>query len=277
MAAGDREEQEWRKRRRLVFWPLLFFVVLVGAMLPRALARGEPPPTPTITGAPAAVATKTVAVFAFTGAEPFECALDDTAFVPCSSPVRYQGLDSGRHVFLVRSRDGDGAARAAVHHWRIGAAPIPSSRPTQTAPRPAAPSPDIPPLPGTTVPVAETDGTFSIRGTPAGPLAPGVARPLPLVVTNPNDFAIEVTSLTVTVAGGSSRPDCDGRVNVAVRQAGDGGSIRLTVSGGGSVQLPAQGVAAPIVRMRDLPSNQDSCKAARFSLLLDGAAVEAQP
>jgi hypothetical protein len=53
-------------------------------------------------------------------------------------------------------------------------------------------------------------GSFTITGTPPGPMRQGVMTPLDIAFTNSNDFAISVTNLRVTV-GGVSAPNADGR------------------------------------------------------------------
>lgn len=116
---------------------------------------------------------------------------------------------------------------------------------------------------------------FTIDGDLPSPLAPGLRASLPLVISNPNAFPIEVTRIVVTVAAVSSRHGCDGPANIEIRQAGDAGSARLVLPPGGSVRLPAQGIAAPVVAMRNLETNQDACKRAGFELVYDGVAVEA--
>jgi hypothetical protein len=44
------------------------------------------------------------------------------------------------------------------------------------------------------------------------------------------------------------------------------GSVTVVVPAGGTVALPAQGATAPVLTMLDLPSNQDACKGAIFTL-----------
>jgi hypothetical protein len=48
--------------------------------------------------------------------------------------------------------------------------------------------------------------------------------------------------------------------------------LEILVPANGSVTLPAQGATAPVVEMLDLPTNQDACKGAVFSLSYSGTA-----
>jgi len=56
----------------------------------------------------------------------FECALDDSAYQPCTSPQSYAGLRDGEHVFQVRGRNVANESGAATRHvWRVvNAAPL---------------------------------------------------------------------------------------------------------------------------------------------------------
>jgi hypothetical protein len=89
---------------------------------------------------------------------------------------------------------------------------------------------------------------------------------VPVTITNPQSFPITVTDLVLTVAGGSSKPGCDGASNLSVAQSNlAGGAVSVVVPAAGSVLLPAQGATAPVVTMLDLGSNQDTCKGATFT------------
>ena len=80
-------------------------------------------PTTTITSGPANNTTADTATFVFSSNEPaatFECRLDGSAWVACSSPANYTGIAKGNHTFEVRARDGAGNTDAtpASHTWR---------------------------------------------------------------------------------------------------------------------------------------------------------------
>lgn len=85
-------------------------------------------PETSITDGPGAFSRSRDAGFAFSandGGARFECALDDEAFAPCTSPKKYAALQDGVHVFSVRAVD---AARniepaAAQHEWTVDLAP----------------------------------------------------------------------------------------------------------------------------------------------------------
>jgi len=115
--------------------------------------------------------------------------------------------------------------------------------------------------------------TFSIapRLAGLGTLHPGAPPiPLPLVIENPNPVPIFVTSLRVSVLADPA--GCAGAENLALSQAGASGAMPLEVPAGGSVSLPATGVSAPTIQLRDLPVNQDACQNARFPLEFSGSA-----
>ena len=78
------------------------------------------PPAPIITSAPAYITDDDTATFAFTDSQSgvsYQCSLDGTAFVACSSGVSYSGLAgfpnnynivTKRHTFAVKAMDGSG-------------------------------------------------------------------------------------------------------------------------------------------------------------------------
>lgn len=205
-----------------------------------------PPPAPAIVSGPEGETTSRSATFAFADAEHgarLQCRRDGSRFSPCTSPASYGSLSLGAHRFEVQALDGAGNASAPTGRvWTI-------------------------------VKTAEAAGKpFSVSGNAAGALAPGVTQPLAVTVTNPNAVAIEVTSLTVGVASGSSNAGCDGPGNLQVTQANISSANPLAVPASGHVTLPAGAVHAPEVLMRDLPVNQDACKGAAFKFTYSGSA-----
>ncbi len=217
------------------------------------ITAGTPPAPPVLTGAPGADTTSTEAVFTFDvpPGMAFQCALDASGWQPCTNPAIYVGLGAGQHTFCVRSVGPNGIPSApSCTTWFI------HSSPDQPAAAPPSPSPPTPPT-----------GTFTISGDQPGLLAPGLGGPVPVTITNPLTFPLTVTDLVVTVAGGSSRPGCDGAANLGVTQSNmAGGAVSVVVPAGGSVVLPAQGATAPVVTMLDLASSQNDCKGATFTL-----------
>jgi len=201
------------------------------------------PVKPQITQRPASSTTATSATFAFTDGEAgvaFQCQLDGASWTGCTSPTTYTDLAVGQHAFGVRAVDRAGnRSAAATYAWSVVAA----------------------------------DGMpFTIGGGAVGSLYPGVTRTLALTIANPNSVPILVTSLVVTIAPGSTRAGCDGPANLEVTQSDASEANPLTVPANGQITLPAGGVAAPQLRMRNLATNQDACKSALFSLTYSGSA-----
>jgi hypothetical protein len=204
-----------------------------------------PPAAPTITSGPDKDTTSADAVFGFEVAagSGFECRLDRSGWQQCSNPAIYVGLGSGTHTFCVHA-----VAPARVEGPDTCASWMVHSQPT-------APS-----------------GAFTISGDLPPSLSPGAGLPLTLTVSNPFDFDLSVTALTVTVAPGSSQPGCDGPANLQVTQSNvAGGSLSIVVPAHGSVTLPAQGATAPQVTMLDLATNQNACKNAVFTFSYSGS------
>ena len=214
------------------------------------ISETPPPPPPEIGSGPEGSTTSTDATFQFAVVDgaAAECRLDGGAWLPCSSPVVYVGLAIGSHVFCVRAVAADGTVGPQTcRTWTITA--------------------------GAT---QEPSGAFAISGSLPSLLSPGGGGALPLTVSNPYDFPLRVTGLTVTVLAGSSQPGCDGPANLRVAQSSTaGGSVSIVVPAFGSVTLPAQGATAPVVSMLDLPTNQDACKNASFALSYRGTGTRA--
>lgn len=118
----------------------------------------------------------------------------------------------------------------------------------------AAPSPS---QPGVTLPAAA--GSFRISGNVAG-LYPGAHFPLVLTVTNPEHFAIVVTTLSVAV--GNAKPGC--------------GAANLTATSfSGHLPVPASGTAATKVKVTLAHSAPNACQGAVFPLRYTGVAIKA--
>ena len=204
------------------------------------------PPAPAITGHPVSPTTATQATFTFTDAQAgvsFQCQVDHSvaAWSACSSPNSYTVPSSSADVtytFSVRALDGFGRmSGAASFSW--------------------------------TVQPAQTQGlAFTISGSAADLLYPGVWRALPLTLTNPNDAAITVTGLTVSVT--SNPPGCDAATNIELQQPAVSAAQPVVVPTHGSVVVPAS--LQPRIRLRDLPTNQDACKNQTFVLTYSGSA-----
>ena len=106
----------------------------------------------------------------------------------------------GSHLFCVRAVNGSGViGPETCVAWTVLASP--------SAPEPSGP--------------------FTITGNLPNALSPGASQPLPLRISNPFDFALRVTSLTVTVRPGSSQAGCDGPSNLVITQSNTAGRIGL--------------------------------------------------
>jgi virginiamycin B lyase len=80
----------------------------------------------TITAAPSGTVADSSASFSFSGSEPggFQCQLDGGGFTGCTSPMSYNGLAVGAHVFDVRADNGSGDIdpTPATAAWNVSAA-----------------------------------------------------------------------------------------------------------------------------------------------------------
>ena len=87
------------------------------------------PPETSVGNGPSDPTTSTSATFGFWGDDAttapqeltFECSLDGAPFIPCTSPLSYEGLSVGDHVFQVRATDAEGHVdqTPATHAWTI--------------------------------------------------------------------------------------------------------------------------------------------------------------
>jgi hypothetical protein len=206
--------------------------------------RKPPPPTwrPTISQHPDKTAVATTARFEFSAgrrAQRFRCSLDRRRWHPCQTPVSFVKLSPGRHSFAVRAFDRRGRASAVARfRWRL------------LAPKGFAILPQL---------------------TGIGALYPGApATPLPLRIENPNPAPIFVTSLRVATV--ADPPGCAAATNLLLSAAGLSKARPLRVPAAGSANLPAAGISAPAIQLRDLPVNQDACQRAQFPLSFSGEA-----
>ncbi|MEW1819782.1 hypothetical protein AB0323_03175 [Arthrobacter sp. NPDC080031] len=117
---------------------------------------------------------------------------------------------------------------------------------------------------------------FNISGDPTGLLAPGNAVPINLQLTNPGNSSLNVTGLTVSIAGvtrtaqavANNRP-CNPSDYVVIQFSG---SYPIAAPPGNS-SLSGSGIPAarwPQVRMLDTSLNQDGCKGATVQLSYSG-------
>ncbi len=84
----------------------------------------QSPATPTITATPPALSNSASATFQFTLATgTAECAIDTGSFAACVSPVSFNGLADGPHVFQVRASNNGLTSSPASHSWSIDTTP----------------------------------------------------------------------------------------------------------------------------------------------------------
>jgi hypothetical protein len=177
---------------------------------------------------------------------PFQCRLDDRDWRSCSSPYRLGDLALGNHVFAVRAFNHDDRPGPAVSYsWRRTGPPSP---PEQVDPKPVA---------------------IEARDEPED-LYPGYPpQPVPILITNPNSVPIEVTSLTIAVAG--DPPGCSAE-NFALTPSSVSPTAPLTVPANSSTSLPTATISAPTISMLNLSVNQDACQGVEIPLVLNGEA-----
>jgi hypothetical protein len=198
-------------------------------------------PKPKITMHPDKLATSTSAKFGFAvrGGRPrFQCRLDRRPWTACRAPFSIDKLAVGSHSFSVRVAARGRHGKATRFGWRV-----------------------LEPM------------DFSIMPQLAGlgALYPGApAQVLPLTISNPNSVPIFVTS--VLVRASSDPPGCGSAENLVLSSSSASSANPVKVPAGGSVSLPAPGVTAPSIQLRDLPVNQDACQRSPFSLAFSGTA-----
>jgi hypothetical protein len=199
-------------------------------------------PRPSITQHPGKTAVSTSAKFGFRSRADqarFQCRLDGRAWSTCSSPVAYKKLAIGSHGFSVRTGLTRGRhSRATNFTWRV---------------------------------LAPQDFSIQPRLAGIGALYPGAPPlPLPLTIGNPNQVPILVTGLQVRATADPA--GCGSAENLILAGSSVSSAAPLKVPAGGSVSLPAPGISAPSIQLRDLPLNQDACQRTQFPLAFSGTA-----
>jgi hypothetical protein len=256
MAMLSRWARTTKSARRKRCLALLSGLAVVGSgayavhAAPRREERKPGLPAPSITVKPIKQSKETWASFSFRdrrrGAT-FRCSLDGSRYKTCNSPKRYPGpLTEGQHTFRVRARSSTRKhelSRPTSYTWLVEPNPV-----TQTS-----------------------GEALSIRAGVIGSLYPG-ALPLsiPLTLSNPNSIPIYVTSVTVAVT--SSPAGCNSSTNISLTQSSASSTNPVLIQADSSITLPAQGVAAPTIKLVDLPVNQDACRNATFPLSFVGSA-----
>jgi hypothetical protein len=214
------------------------------------LTNDAAPSVPVIIEAPASLSYFTWAHFDFSDQDQhsgFQCRLDNGPFAPCGpGATSYQGLDLGRHCFYVLAVQGGYRSAPRGFCWQC--------RPIRV------------------------NGGFAIGGNTPNLFYPGTSEPLDLAITNPFKFAIKVLSVSVRVEpvpskNGVPDPACPAATNLLVtRPLG----ATLAVPARSTKSLSNLGVPQaqwPVLTMPDLPTNQDACEGATFTLLYSGTAT----
>lgn len=201
------------------------------------------PAAPVLADKPDDPTSSTNARFRTTHAEDgvtFECRLDGRPFERCGDISNFNNLSIDEHCFDARAVDAAGnRGPHAGHCWSI-----------------------------------VLKGGFPISGVVDQPFAPGVTRPLNLVIGNPYNFAIRVTAVDISVGDATGNAQCVGSTNLKVTQPF---STPVTVPANSSWSLQQLGVAPsswPQLTMPNLATNQDACKGVTFSLAFTGQATK---
>jgi hypothetical protein len=212
-----------------------------------------PPPTPTITKDPGDPTDRSKAMFKLADAESsvtFVCSLGDAIttppFAPCSSPVQYKNLAPDEYCFRAKAKDATGNLSAAAEYcW-----------------------------------ANFEKKAFGISGTTSQPFYPGRSQAVDLVLSNPNNRAIQILTSSVTVAAatkknGVANPDCDGTVNLLVTKGLTGTVVVPANSTKSLSQLGVPQAQWPVLTMPNLSTNQDACKNTTFTISYAGTASSA--
>lgn len=182
--------------------------------------------------------TADVAWIASPAAARFQCSFDGGPYAACSPPRSYRGLALGDHRLCVRGFDNASApGPPACIDWRVD----PEGAP------------------------------FTISGSAVRLLYPGGdAVPINLVFTNPNNRAIRVTSVTVSVVG-TSTAACAAKGFSITRQLA--GAVSVPASATRSLSDLGVGESRwPAIAMLN-SGNQDGCKRATVNLRYAGTAT----
>jgi hypothetical protein len=199
-------------------------------------------PRPKITMHPNKLATSTSAKFGFSvraGKPRFQCRLDSRSWSACQAPVVFNKLAVGSHSFSVRALGSLGRHGGATRfRWRV---------------------------------LEPMDFTIAPQLAGLGALYPGApAQALPLIIANPNPVPIFVTSLQVRATADPA--GCGSAENLILTGSSASSAAPIKVPASGSLSLPALGVSAPSIQLRDLPVNQDACQRSQFPLSFSGTA-----
>ena len=239
-------------------------------------ARGRQTATPTILSFPNPATALAAATFVYTAGRTevsYMCHLDGGPSTPCGAgasdrngSTTYTGLAAGSHVFEVTSQ-AEGRSMSAPAKW---------SGSWEAACTAAGECRVAPGSDGGSTAEAVPRGTFSISGGLARLMAPGLTQPLDLVITNANDFPIEVTRVVATVQDVTTTKDgelnraCVGSKHMSVSRAFTGPVVVPAKATKSLSQLGTSVEQWPLISMLNLTSNQDACKDTTFELTYAG-------
>ena len=205
------------------------------------------PPTPTITQKPDNPSFDTKPSFAYSDSEgsvTFQCQLDSTPVATCGSSVGYSKLAFGDHTFTVWALDSAGnRSSAASYGWTF-----------------------------------VENKAFGVTSSIVPQLYPGANMPLDLLLSNPYNFTIRVTTLTVRVAG--PQPTGTTACRADVMASGTTTGLAVDIPANQSRQLSAFAPVAnwpagwPRIAMANTDQNQDACKGTTFNFSYSGTAIK---
>jgi hypothetical protein len=177
----------------------------------------------------------------------YECSKENGSFQLCGPPPYTYAVgttNNGQHQFAVRAVDAAGNVSGSISYgWKVAAGSIQD---------------------------------FTIDGNATGLLYPGgSAQPIAIALHNPNAIPIYVTALTVSAT--ADTPHGCSHTDLVVQQANLATATQspsaIVVPANGTVMLPAQGVAAPTIRLQDNGHDQTpACASQTFSLGYSGSA-----
>jgi hypothetical protein len=193
-----------------------------------------PTTAPTIVHGPADPTSLSSATLTFSdpaAGVQFLCTIDSRAPTSCTSPLTYSRLALGAHTFRVTAREGVAQqSQAATYTWRV-------------------------------------QSSVMITGNAQGALYPGAdPSPIPLTLSNGASTRVSITGLTVSIDGSQLPTGCDPS-SFQLMQSNVSSVQPLIVPGDGRVTLPAQGITAPSISMRNTNANQDACEGTTLTLL----------
>jgi hypothetical protein len=220
------------------------------------------PAAPTLTDKPDDPNGSAISTFTWSASEAnlsYQCSIENGAFQACTSPFTFTVIvdtnSNQQHQFAVRATDQAGNVSAATtYKWKV-----------------------------------DKSVGFTISGNATTPLYPlnmaSPPQPLNLTITNPNNFSIKITTLTVTVqavtkAAGAPAGPCTASDYKVSNYTGSSfiappGTTTLSADGVPPAQRPTVGMlnrhdAVP----GDGSGNQNGCKGATVQLAYGGTATK---